>query len=443
MASRTTRYTKGTFQMLWDCPSCGSKGLLGVDHRHCPNCGAVQEENLRYFPSPNQRVATIRRNQGPDVECSFCGTPCGGADNCCMNCGAPLKGTKQVHVRPSIPEARGETGADAQRDWDKRLDKVRRDLQEFHSKEARKAREAVRVEDLERAREDERRREEARHRAHAPSPPPPPRNPPLDYSELASSGFSYSRSDSTPGIVAAILIVSVILGMILLMTCRHEVEVTVEGHTWGRSIQVEKYTKIHDRDWRNDLPSDADIDSCNSEIHHYDQIPDGEDCTWVPESCSETPGSCSESCKNVDNGDGSFSVDCTRTCTDPVRTCTPGYNDCHTIYRDEPVWRDKCDYTVYRWKRSHILPTSGHDTNPFWSTKEINTCSHIQVGCERKGSQDGEYSVTFRFDGKSETCEYPQDFWSKLQKGKTYKASSNAFSSLICSSVQPVEIGKH
>lgn len=431
MATRTTRYTKGTFQMLWDCPSCGSKGLLGVDHRHCPNCGAVQEENLRYFPAPGQRVATARKNQGPDVECQFCGTPCGGADNNCMNCGAPLKDAKKVHVRPSIPESRGETGEDAQRDWDERLDRVRRNIQEFHSVEARKAREAVRVDDLERAREAERLREEARHRAYAPPPPPPPRQPPLDDSEFSEGNFSYSPSDSTKSIAVAILIAVAFIGMILLITCRKEVEVTVEGHTWTRMIQVETYTKLHDRDWRDEIPGDADIGSCSSEIHHYDRVRDGEDCTWVPESC--TPGSCSESCNNVDNGDGSYSVECSRTCSDPV--CTPAHNDCVTRYRDEPVWEDKCSYTVFRWKRSRGLPSSGHDTNPVWSSQEIHTCTTRREGCEREGSRDGEYSVTFRFDGKTETCSYGESFWHKLEDGKTYKASTNVFSSLLCSSV--------
>lgn len=219
--------------------------------------------------------------------------------------------------------------------------------------------------------------------------------------------------------------------MILLITCRKEVEVTVEGHTWTRMIQVETYTKLHDRDWRDEIPGDADIGSCSSEIHHYDRVRDGEDCTWVPESC--TPGSCSESCNNVDNGDGSYSVECSRTCSDPV--CTPAHNDCVTRYRDEPVWEDKCSYTVFRWKRSRGLPSSGHDTNPVWSSQEIHTCTTRREGCEREGSRDGEYSVTFRFDGKTETCSYGESFWHKLEDGKTYKASTNVFSSLLCSSV--------
>src|SRR5688572_28230933 len=39
------------FQMLWDCRFCGTSKLLGLDHRHCPNCGAAQDPEWRYFPA--------------------------------------------------------------------------------------------------------------------------------------------------------------------------------------------------------------------------------------------------------------------------------------------------------------------------------------------------------------------------------------------------------
>ena len=48
---------KGTFQMLWDCPTCGSTKLLGAEHRHCPSCGSPQQDNLRYFPQPGRSFA--------------------------------------------------------------------------------------------------------------------------------------------------------------------------------------------------------------------------------------------------------------------------------------------------------------------------------------------------------------------------------------------------
>ena len=39
-----------SYQMLWDCRHCGSEGLLGLDHKHCPGCGGAQDTGSRYFP---------------------------------------------------------------------------------------------------------------------------------------------------------------------------------------------------------------------------------------------------------------------------------------------------------------------------------------------------------------------------------------------------------
>ena len=32
------------FEMLWDCSYCSAKKLLGLTHRHCPNCGGTTQE---------------------------------------------------------------------------------------------------------------------------------------------------------------------------------------------------------------------------------------------------------------------------------------------------------------------------------------------------------------------------------------------------------------
>lgn len=98
----TTTYVKETFEMLWDCPACGSTKLLGVTHRYCPGCGHPQDHERRYFPKAGERVPTAYRGSTPDKVCEHCSTACGAADSNCMGCGAPLAGAKQVHVRRPI-----------------------------------------------------------------------------------------------------------------------------------------------------------------------------------------------------------------------------------------------------------------------------------------------------------------------------------------------------
>ncbi len=44
------------YEMLWNCPHCRAQKLLGYTHRHCPQCGAPQPKDARYFPSDEDKV---------------------------------------------------------------------------------------------------------------------------------------------------------------------------------------------------------------------------------------------------------------------------------------------------------------------------------------------------------------------------------------------------
>src|SRR5438067_1545971 len=81
----------GTFEMLWDCSFCGATKLLGITHRHCPNCGAEQDQTKRYFPSDADKVA-VKEDiyAGTDKVCGSCKAPNGAKAEFCMKCGAPL-----------------------------------------------------------------------------------------------------------------------------------------------------------------------------------------------------------------------------------------------------------------------------------------------------------------------------------------------------------------
>ena len=55
MAEQETYY-----EMLWDCPQCGTLGLLGDSHRHCPTCGTAQDPTKRYFPKPAAELGELQ-----------------------------------------------------------------------------------------------------------------------------------------------------------------------------------------------------------------------------------------------------------------------------------------------------------------------------------------------------------------------------------------------
>lgn len=87
----------GSYEMLWDCSHCDTKKNLGRTHRHCPNCGAPQDETKRYFPSDAEKVA-VKDHQftGVDRQCGSCGTPQSARASHCGQCGAPLGDAKAV-----------------------------------------------------------------------------------------------------------------------------------------------------------------------------------------------------------------------------------------------------------------------------------------------------------------------------------------------------------
>lgn len=96
----------GTYQMLWDCPYCGTDKLLGLDHRHCPSCGAAQDEDTRYFPKEEDRVAVEdHRYHGADRDCLSCSTPNAALAKHCVNCGMALEEAAEVVKVDERPKA--------------------------------------------------------------------------------------------------------------------------------------------------------------------------------------------------------------------------------------------------------------------------------------------------------------------------------------------------
>ncbi|HXK19644.1 MAG TPA: zinc ribbon domain-containing protein, partial [Polyangiaceae bacterium] len=77
-----------------------AKKLLGLTHRHCPNCGAQQDPNARYFPADHEKVAVQNHEfVGADIKCRYCGGPSSRRARNCGQCGAPLAEGAQVEAQ--------------------------------------------------------------------------------------------------------------------------------------------------------------------------------------------------------------------------------------------------------------------------------------------------------------------------------------------------------
>jgi hypothetical protein len=235
----------GTYQMLWDCPSCGTEKLLGLDHRHCPSCGAAQDPTRRYFPNDQDRVAVKdHRYTGADVVCPACETPASKAANNCANCGSPLDRAKAVLTRDAQTAGAG---------------------QSFAVDGAKQARDELKA-----------KREAEKAKARGEVPPAAASAP--------SSGGKWKWIGAGVALFLVLLVV--------FFSWKKPVEVEAIGHTWVRTIGIEEYRSVSESAWRDQVPFGAYSVSCSREQRSTKRIADGETCNDV----------------RKDQGDGTYKV---------------------------------------------------------------------------------------------------------------------------------------
>ncbi len=241
---------KGRYEMVWDCPSCGTARLLGLTHRHCPTCGAPQDATRRYFPPEDEAVAVADHPyQGEDVVCAACDTPNAAKAAFCVGCGSELAGAKTAAKRAAQTAAGGFT-ADSAADAAREAEEARK-----------KAREAAM----------------AGHAAASGAAPP-----------------KKSRGALTVvgGLGCLAIVGAVIIAIGAFVFWKKDAAVVVNGHTWERTIAVETLTPTRDTAWKDAVPGGAYSVACAPEKRDTKKVPDGETCVD----------------KRQDKGDGTFAV---------------------------------------------------------------------------------------------------------------------------------------
>ncbi|MBN1565488.1 MAG: zinc ribbon domain-containing protein [Anaerolineae bacterium] len=243
----TGRKEAGTYQMLWDCKFCGTEKLLGITHRHCPNCGAAQDPTQRYFPAEEDMVALEDHQYvGADKICPACQQPNSAASTYCTECGADLATGEAAPTFGARDLGTGIADSDTRRDV---------------------------VQDNFNA-------------------------------EMARIGVT--KADDHPvflglrkqqlvigGVIAAVIVI--IGAIIFAVTYRSEKSGTISALTWERTIDIEEFQQIRGEDWDESVPGDAYNEDCREKQRGTKQIEDG-----PPH----------EECKDVDQGDGSFKREC-------------------------------------------------------------------------------------------------------------------------------------
>ncbi|MBW2533472.1 MAG: zinc ribbon domain-containing protein, partial [Deltaproteobacteria bacterium] len=188
------------------------------------------------------------------------------------------------------------------------------------------------------------------------------------------------------------------------------VAITTTGHTWKREIQIEDFQPRDKDEWCDTMPSDAYSVTRSQEIRSYKDVPDGETC----------------STQRVDRGDGTYTEK----------------QVCETKYRKEPVYDDKCRFTVDRWEyaRSVIAEGKSLAEEPVWPVVDIKPHKKKKkFGAEREGEKIETYSVHFQdTEGETNSCDFAQAKWAGIDVGSQWAAEASVITGLLdCDSLRP------
>ncbi len=326
-----TDQNEKTFEMLWDCEYCGTKKLLGKTHRHCPECGAVQDAERRYFPDEADKVAVEDHEfVGADMHCPMCSAPNSAKAKFCTECGGPVAEgaeVKGVADRPEVPPVR------------------------------------------------------------APAP----------------------KSRKKLFLILGAVGVVIIAVVCVLIFWKKEVLLTVTGHTWQRNIYIDQFASLSQSEWCDQMPGDAYDISRFREVRSHRDVPDGEECTT----------------RRIDNKDGTYREK----------------QECRTKYRKEPVYDDKCRFTVNRWHEVRSIATSGRSLAepPVWPAVALPPNPRAVLGAERPGRRVEKYTIYLnsKKDG-NHTCDFPETKWRAISDNTAWKGQSGALTNLLdCDSLQP------
>jgi hypothetical protein len=305
-----------TYEMQWDCSSCGTRKLLGKTHRRCPQCGAPQDAKARYFPAPGEEIAAAGHVfVGVDWSCAACQTPNSNAAHFCVSCGNPKDGNVQVA---------------------KVIDQPVRTV-----------------------------------------------------ANRSVASLSALRRSRLPLILACIALASLAACLVTVFWQR-DVQVRVTEHAWSRAIDIEQISAVSESSWCDSMPSDAYSVSRSREVRSHRQIADGQDCRTV----------------RSDNGDGTYSTS----------------NQCTTKYRSEPIYDDKCRYTVNRWRVVHTERTQGRGLEVPRVWPDVHVSGGSCMGCQRAGGRRESLTVDVRGTSgadasKAWQCALDEDRWARLRDG--------------------------
>jgi hypothetical protein len=373
-------------ETLWRCPYCLTKDIPGgVDC--CPHCAHPRPQETKfYLPDEITSYVETPIEKGPDWMCPYCNSYNPHSAILCHWCGAEKENPKDYF---QILEERG----------------VMPDLKNPDKENP------------------------SSHATHTNNDDYEPSIPTYEtrrsYSFDTSSDKHFETHKDTTnayrrlfsiigGILLGTMIVCLFIGIFIPKTKT----LTIQQTAWTRSIEIEQNTLVEENDWS--LPADAvELLYTRQEIHHYDHVLDHYE-TVTEQKSRQVEDGYDITYTYRDLGNGYAEREEHRT----PKYRTEYYTETHEqpVYRDEPVYRTKYYYTIWRYKYHHSVTESDysditHRVEPYWP--EYN----LSYG-QRVGTRIEKYAITCT-EGKKQknyTCDY--ELWVQFIPGNTYKVKT-------------------
>jgi hypothetical protein len=356
----------------WDCEHCGQKGILGPETK-CTNCGANRPEDVRFYLPKNAQYYKDEKNlkaakAGANWDCSFCGSDNLATATHCRSCSNPRTATeKRLEVR--------EYG----------LNDVPEDSEEARGLELK----------------DDRARGLK------------PEHPETEYRKAFNQSSPPKKTNKTVLWIGGFFLFGFIILMILTFM-QKEISVEVTQMHWERTIETEQYKEVTEEGWK--VPSGGRVIDSYRAVHHTEKVPDGYE-TRTREAKRQV-GTEEYVCGKRDLGNGYFED---KYCSRPVyETYTEEYQV--QRYREEPVYRTKYRYAIFKWVPAANINSSGNDKSPEWGDTDLIDRDKNR----RERNRTEVYSIQVQ-DEKGKTHEEKLSFsrWKTINRGDQLKARRN------------------
>jgi len=356
----------GFVELQWTCPNCG--GVNPGPEKVCLQCGAPQPEDVEFRQVKGAELVDDeevkeRVEAGPDIHCPYCEARNPGDAEVCSQCGGDISEGQRRKSGEVLGAYKKEAVAGVPCPH-------------------------CGAENPETARMCAECGGSMHQEAEEPAPAEQPR----------SAKKPAPKKKGVPVGLIIFLVVACIgaIALIILFTRTEVVNGSVERVGWERSIAVEGLVDVEYRDWRDQVPSDGEIQSCGQEVRSIESEPRPNS----DEVCG-TPYS-------VDTGSGFAEV---------VQDC------------EYHVYDEFCTYSVLEWDVVDNVSLSGNDFTPEWPVLSLGVD-------QRQGEETESYTVYFETsDGDYTYSISDYDDFQDFKVGTEWELEVNTFGGVV--SVSP------